>query len=137
MLEFLVSIVHLDKPIRVTITVGNTIFGALEGDRPVDWRVIFRDLVQLAIGVRKQNPTPIFPFLFHLYNNQGLLLEDEEIDYKTAKELARYRITPKPESRVRSKDEQDNAPMVSLERIPEPVAQPQYKRSSPSAPTRG
>ena len=35
-LEFLVPIVHLDKPTRVTRTLGNTIFGALTGDRPVD-----------------------------------------------------------------------------------------------------
>ena len=32
-LEFLVPIVHLDKSTRVTRTLGNTIFGALEGDR--------------------------------------------------------------------------------------------------------
>ena len=31
MLEFLVLIVHPDKPTRVTITIGNTIFGALDG----------------------------------------------------------------------------------------------------------
>ena len=35
-LEFLVSMVHPDKPTRVTRTLGNTIFGALTGDRPVD-----------------------------------------------------------------------------------------------------
>ena len=35
-LEFLVPIVHPDKPTRVTITIGNTIFGALEEDRPID-----------------------------------------------------------------------------------------------------
>ena len=44
-LEFLIPIVHPDKPTRVTITIGNTIFGVLDGDRPVDWGVIFRDLV--------------------------------------------------------------------------------------------
>ena len=124
-LEFCVPIVHLDKPTRETITIGNMIFGALEGDRPADWGVIFRDLIQrLATEVGKQKPTPICPFLFHLYNNQGLLLEDEEIDYKTMKEPAGYRITPEPESRMDSKDEQNNAPMASPKRIPKLVAQP-------------
>ena len=37
-LEFLVPIVQLDKPTWVTITIGNTIFGALDGGREVDWR---------------------------------------------------------------------------------------------------
>ena len=35
-LEFLIPIVHPDKPIRVTITLGNTIFGVLDGGREVD-----------------------------------------------------------------------------------------------------
>ena len=43
-LEFLVPIVHLDKPSWVTITIGNTIFGALDGGREVDWGVVFHDL---------------------------------------------------------------------------------------------
>ena len=45
LLEFLVPIIHSDKPIRITITIGNTIFGDLEGDSLVDWRLVFRDLV--------------------------------------------------------------------------------------------
>ena len=36
LLEFLVPIVHLDKPTRVMITIGNTLFGALDGGREVD-----------------------------------------------------------------------------------------------------
>ena len=33
LLEFLVAIVHPDKPTRVTRTLGNTIFGAISGER--------------------------------------------------------------------------------------------------------
>ena len=79
----------------MTITIGNTIFEVLDGSRSVDWGVVFRDLVQqLTTGVGKPKPTPICPFLFHLYNSQGLLAEDEETDYKIVKKLARYWITP-------------------------------------------
>ena len=35
-LEFLVPLLYSKKPTRVTITVENTIFGALSGERPVD-----------------------------------------------------------------------------------------------------
>ena len=35
-LEFLVPLLYPEKPTRVTITVGNTIFGALSGERPID-----------------------------------------------------------------------------------------------------
>ena len=36
LLEFVVPIIHSDKPTQVTITIENTIFGALDGCRPVD-----------------------------------------------------------------------------------------------------
>ena len=105
-LEFLVPIVHPDKPTWVTITIGNMIFRALDGGREVDWRVVFRDLAQrLAKEVGKPKPTPICPFLFHLYDSHGLLTEEEDLDYRTAKELAGYRITPNPDSRSESEDE--------------------------------
>ena len=35
-LEFLVPLLYPEKPTKVTITVGNTIFGALSGERRVD-----------------------------------------------------------------------------------------------------
>ena len=94
LLEFLVPIVHPDKPTRVTCTIGNTNFGALRGDRPVDWGKVFSELVQRLVGVAgKAKPTPICPFLYHLYKCKGLLTEEEETNYTTAKELNRYRIS--------------------------------------------
>ena len=94
-LEFLVPIVHLDTPTWVTRTLGNTIFGALSGDRLVDWARIFMELVnQLVGGAGKSKPSPIYPFLYHLYESKGLLMKEEEIDYRAAQELTRYRITP-------------------------------------------
>ena len=95
LLEFLVPIVHPDKPTRVIRTIGNTIFGALSGERPVDWGKVFSELVQRLVGgAGKSKPTPICPFLYHLYECKGLLTEEEETDYTTAKELNRYRISP-------------------------------------------
>ena len=44
-LEFLVPLLYPEKPMRVTITVKNTIFGALSGERPVDWGIVVKDLV--------------------------------------------------------------------------------------------
>ena len=97
-LEFLVPIVHPNKPTRVTQvtrTLGNTIFGALSGERSVDWAIIFMEFVNRLVGrAGKTKPTPIYPFLYHLYKSKGLLTEDEETDYKSAHELNRYRINP-------------------------------------------
>ena len=76
LLEFLVSIVHQDKPTRVTRTVGNTVFGALSGEQRVDWAKFFAELVNRLVGTAgKTKPTPICPFLYHLYDSKGLLTE--------------------------------------------------------------
>ena len=84
---------HSDKPTWVTLTLVNTIFGALSGERPVDWAKFFAELVNRLVGAAsKIKPTPLCPFLFHLYESKGLLTKDEETDYRAAQELNRYRI---------------------------------------------
>ena len=45
-LEFLVPLLYPEKLTKVTITVDNTIFGALSGERPVDWGQVVKDVVQ-------------------------------------------------------------------------------------------
>ena len=39
-LEFIVPILYLEKPIWITVTVANTIFGALSGVRKVSWGLV-------------------------------------------------------------------------------------------------
>ena len=57
-------------------------------------------------------------------------MEDEELDYRTAKEMAGYRITPNPDSRPESKDEgQAPTPTASLVRK-EPVRTPNQRRKT-------
>ena len=130
MLEFLIPIVHPDKPTRVTITIGNTIFGTLDGGREVDWGVVFRDMIQrLAKGVGKPKPTPICPFLFHIYEGQGLLTAEEELDYRTAKEMAGYRITPDPDLQPGSDEDKSALALVPFPR-PGPSRTPTKRRKS-------
>ena len=57
---------------------------------------------RLVSRAGKTKPTPICPFLYHLYETKGLLIEDEETNYKTAQELNRYRITPDRDSESES-----------------------------------
>ena len=142
LLEFMVPIVHPDKLTRVTITIGNTIFGALDGGREVDWGVVFQDMAQrLAKGVGKPKPTPICPFLFHLYEGQGLLTADEELDYWTAKEMAGYRITLGPDLRPGIDEDEPTptpAPLPRLgpSRTPNQRWKSTYKVPSGSPPVR-
>ena len=85
LLKFIVPVIHPDKPIWITITIENTIFGALDGCRLVDWELIFKDLVHKLVGwARKSKPISIYPFHFHLYHSQDLLTDEEDTDYRAA-----------------------------------------------------
>ena len=71
-LEFLVPILYLEKPTRIMITVGNIIFGALFGKRPVDWGLVMRNVVQrvfLGWGSPKQPPYAPTSSIFTLPRN--------------------------------------------------------------------
>ena len=63
------------------------------------------------------------PILFHLYDGQGLLIEDEELDYRTAKEMAGYRITPNQRSTPRP-EARPKAAQLGEEEEPKWVARP-------------
>ena len=84
---------------------------------------------RLAKGVGKPKPTPICPFLFHIYEGQGLLTTEEELDYRTAKEMAGYRITPDPDSRPGS-DKDEPAPAPAPSPRPGPSRTPTKRRKS-------
>jgi hypothetical protein len=91
LLAFLVPIVYPEKPNRITITWGNTIFGALNGGWKVNWaRVITTLVVQLAARVGKSRATRICPFLYHLYERKELLRPEEEKAWKIQEGMLKY-----------------------------------------------
>ena len=79
MLEFLVPILYSKKSTRITLTIGNTIFGALFENREVDWALVMWDTVKrLLIMVGKPEASPICPYVFHLYIiHDTIKLEDK------------------------------------------------------------
>ena len=92
-LEFLVPLLYPEKPTRVTITIGNTIFEALSGERPVDWGIVVKDLVQrLLSGMGKSKETPICPYIFHLYHSHELLLSAEKKEYQIQEALVKHNV---------------------------------------------
>ncbi len=50
MIEFMMPILNPQKPKRVTLTVANTLFGALSGVRPLNWGVIIHEIVARSIS---------------------------------------------------------------------------------------
>ena len=121
-LEFLIPILYPEKPTQVTVTVGNTVFGALLGDRPVDWGLLIYDVVARMVGlVSKGKPTMVCPFMFHLYKERQVLRSPELATYTLAMEMVKYECTPDPEP---------NPEQAPIPNIPDPADhdQPQHQR---------
>ena len=97
-LEFLIPILYLEKPTRIIVTVGNTIFGALLEERKVNWGIILQSIVAKVVdGMRKLKATPIRPYLFHLYVGQEVLRLEDMVAYDIGLDLLKYDCTPEPE----------------------------------------
>ena len=83
---------YLEKPTRVTIKLGNTIFGALSGEWPIDWGQVVKDIVQrLFVGMGKSKATPICPYVFHMYQAHELLLPVEK-EYRIVEALLKHNV---------------------------------------------
>ena len=98
-LEFLIPILYPEKPTRVTVTVGNTISGALLGERRVDGGILLQTVVtKLVEGARKLKATSIRPYLFHLYMEQEVFSTEEIVAYDIKLDLFKYDCTPELDS---------------------------------------
>lgn len=118
LLQFLIPVLHPEKPTRVTITLGNTIFGSLSGDRRADWGRIVCDLVSsLASRVGKSRATPICPYLFHLYRQQELLTSAEQRIWRQQENMLRFGETEsdlEPDSAYEDSEEEEEEEEVPL-----------------------
>ena len=109
-LEFLVPLLYPEKPTRVTITVGNTIFGALSGERPVDWGIVVKDLVQRLLSrMGRSKATPICPYVFHLDHSHELLLLVEKKEYRIKEALLKLNIESEGEKDLEDPEDPEEA----------------------------
>ena len=68
-LEFLMPILYPEKPKRISLTMANTLFGALSGVRPVNWGLLIHEVVGRAIPNIGQKPSYLSPFILHLFKH--------------------------------------------------------------------
>ena len=117
-LEFLVPLLYSEKPTRVTITVGNTIFGAISGERPVDWGIVVKDVVQRLLSrMGKSKATAICPYVFHLYHVNELLLSAEKKEYRIYEALVKHNIESKEDDDPVNPDERESSDDLECESL--------------------
>ena len=94
-LEFVIPILYPEKPGRVTKEIGNTVFGALCGEYKVSWGMVIHEVVEKLVSVLgKRKPTPVSPYLFHLYGKFNCLRKEESQQLEVAKECLEFGVPP-------------------------------------------
>ena len=97
-LEFVIPILYLEKPNQVTKEVGNTVFGALSREYKVSWDRVLHEVVDKLVSVLgKRKPTPISPYIFHLYSKFKCLREEEIQQIEIAKDCLELGVAPEGE----------------------------------------
>jgi hypothetical protein len=66
-IEFLLPSLYPKKPKRLSIMMANTIFKVLSGKWPVNWGRLIQELVEKSIPHIGKKPSPLSPYIFHLY----------------------------------------------------------------------
>ena len=94
MLDFLLPIMNLDKPKRISLTMTNTLFGAMSRIRPVTWELIIHEVVGRALPHIGRKPSFLSPFILHLYQHYHLLTAEEEDLLTIATDEVTYNLHP-------------------------------------------
>ena len=84
-IEFILPILIPEKSKRLSITMVDTLFGALSGVRPFNWGTLPH------IG---KKPSFFSPYILHLYQQHGCINEAEEDALKLAEDEVVYKLGP-------------------------------------------
>ena len=128
-LEFMMPILNPEKPKRVTLTVANTLFGALSGVRPVNWGIIIQDIVEKGIPLIGQRTSYLTPFILHLYACFGCTTVNEDDILIAAEEEIRFRLQPRP-----ADDGEEGNPPVPEASPSQPGSPPESSRRAGTLP---
>ena len=144
MLAFILPILNPGKPKRLTLTVANTMFGAISGVCPVNWGVIIHDIIEKGLLLIGRKTSYLSPFILHLYSFFGCTTVDEDDMLISAKEEIRFRIQPRAEEAGAESDhpvpDAAPSPAISLPETfrraasPPPPSPPHHSAPSPHRP---
>ena len=87
-------ILNPDKPKSITLTMANTLFGALSKVRPVNWGMLIHKVVSRAIPYIGRKPSYLPPFIMHLYAHYGCTTIEEDDMMTIAEEEVAYNLQP-------------------------------------------
>jgi hypothetical protein len=124
-------ILNPEKPKRISLTMANTLFGAMSGVRPVNWGLLIHEVVARAIPNIGRKPSHLSPFLLHLYRHYECITADEEDLLNIVADEVTYKVWPLvPDSNTSSDPANPEAPPSS------PGSPPPRRAPSPAPSSR-
>ena len=131
MLEFVIPIFYPVETSRVTVMVGNIVFGAYMGERKLDWALVMRDTVErLLTGIGKSKSIPICPYLLHLYIAHDTIQPDDKKIYMVEESFMLHDIELEENDQSTGSKSLERESLRSRE-IRELQGQEQKKQASP------
>ena len=91
-LEFLMPIFYREKPKRISLTMANTMFGALSGVRPVNWGLLIHEIDGRALPSIGKKPSYLSPFILHMYKHYDCISAEEEDMLTIVAEKVAYKV---------------------------------------------
>ena len=117
-----------EKPNRVTKEVGNTVFDALSIEYKVSWgQVIYEVVDKLVSMLGKRKPTPLSPYMFHLYSKYECLRKEETQQLEVAKECLALGVAPEDDPDVGNNSDRDSLSPKAKPKVPAPSPRPWLK----------
>ena len=117
-LEFVIPILYPEKPTWIIVTLTNTIFSALFGVRKVSWRLVLQKLVgKLVSRLEKEKPSPISPYVFHLYNRFECLREGETMMLETTRYMLEFDVALEAGAQSDPKEDDSDWELLSSSEI--------------------
>jgi hypothetical protein len=95
--------------------MANTLFGALSGKRHVNWGRLIQELVEKSIPHIGKKPSPLSPYILHLYQQNGCVNEVEKDALAIAEDEVTYKLGPEIKIMEAGTEESSGDPI-----IPEP-----------------
>ena len=111
--------------------MANTIFGALSGTRPVNWGRLIQELVEKSIPHIGKKPSPLSPYILHLYQRNGCVKEEEDA-LTIAEDEIIYKLGSEVELTEAGMEESSSDPAVP--KPPPTVPTPNVRRAATPQP---
>ena len=89
-------IFNLEIPTRISLTMADTLFGAVFRVWPVNWRLVICEEVEQASPNIGRIPFYLSPFILHIYKHDDYIKEDEEDLLTITAEKVTYKVCRNP-----------------------------------------